>query len=353
MKNLLVILLSALSFAAFAQQPDWYDSNSRAFNYPIKQYFVGYEEGQKRSNESIEAAISRMKNAARVEAASTIRVYVQNTTDIKGSSTTIEMMEGSFYHSMEEFSSHTRTSVDIEIPGLQVEAWHNPQTGEIAAFAYVKKSTLIRQLERKINIGLSNIKTSLDQIDQLIANGDKLQARELADKKMPHFREIFETQKLLSSVDETDDIEGLQLEETSALLQRLTGLVSQLKNGINIYLSCKTFMLNGRYEALEGKIKGELSPMGCTFVDSADKSDWAIYVSAKTREHDYKSATVYFVYVDAKIDIDKTATGQRIYSEQLESEKGGGTNSYDEATRTAYKQITPTIIKKIKQQIQQ
>ena len=139
MKKLLIILLSVLSLTAVAQQPNWYSDSDRDFNYPRGQYFVGFAEGQRLNGESVEAAMSRMKNAARVEAMSTIRVHVQNTTVNQALSQTLRTMEGTFRQSAREFSSATTTNVDMEIPGLQVEAWRNPQTGEIAAFAYVKK----------------------------------------------------------------------------------------------------------------------------------------------------------------------------------------------------------------------
>ena len=356
MKKSVLFLLLLATITALAQQPDWYDDNSRAFNYPTKQYFVGFAEGQKRGNESIEAAMSRMKNAARVEAASTIRVYVQNTTDINGLSRTLESMEGSFYQSIEEFSSRTRTSVEMEIPGLQVDTWRNPQTGDIAAFAYVKKSTLIRQLEKKITIGLTKIETSLDQINQLVANGQKLQARELAEKTVPQFLDVDETQKLLAAVDENADEESLQLQETRALQRRLIEMVAQLRNGLNIFLSCHALMFGQNYNALKGEIEGALSPMGCTFVSRADQSDWAIYITASAREYNKigeSNDAQYVVYIDTKLSIDKTTTGQRIYEEQLKPEKGMWNFSYEQAARDGYRKISPKISEFIKQQIQQ
>ncbi len=357
MKKLLIILLSALSLTALAQTPDWYDDNLRAQEYPSKQFFTGFAEGQKRSNESTEAAMARMKNAARVEAASSIRVYVKNTTDMSGLSRTLESMEGTFYQSIEEFSSKTKTSVEMEIPGLQIETWRNPSTGDIAAFAYVKKSTLIRQLEKTITVCLTKIETSMDQIDQLVANGQKIQARELAENTVPKFREVDEAQKLLAAVDENADEESLQLQETRTLQHRLTGLVAQLKHGLNIFISCHADMFGQNYTALKGAIEGELSKMGVTFVTNANQSDWAIYVTAQAREYNIigeGSNAQYVVYVDAKVSIDKTTTGQRVFEEQLNPEKGVWTFSYVEAARRdAYKKITPKINKIIKEQIQQ
>lgn len=355
MKKLLLIIISALSLTAMAQQPDWYDDNSRAFNYPTKQYFVGFAEGQKRGNESMEAAMSRMKNAARVEAVSTIRVHVKNTTNINAISRTLESMEGTFYQSIEDFSSRSETSVDMEIPGLQIDAWRNPQTGDIAAFAYVKKSTLIRQLEKKITVGLTKIETALDQIDQLIATGQKMQARGLAQKILPLFYEIDETQKLLAAVDENADEESLQLQETRNLQHRLTGIIANLKNGINICLICNAYMFGTNYPTLKSEIQGELSKMGCNFVTATGNPDWTITITAKAREynkHDVGGMSTYYVYVDANLIVEKMATRQRIYENSI-SEKGGHTHNYEQAARQAYKDISPMISRIIREQIQQ
>ena len=298
-KFFIFFLLSALSLTTFAQAtPDWYDLSMRRMSYPDAQYFTGYAEGTRQSGERVETAIQRQKDAARVEAVSTIRVHVQNTTVNQGLSQTIKTMDGTFRQSIREFSSATRTEVDLEIPGLQVEAWQNPQNGIIAAFAYVKKSTLIRQLEKKITVGLTKIETSLDQVDQLVANGQKLQARELAEKTLPQFYEIDEAQKLLAAVDEIADEESLQLQETRTLQRRLTGLVAQLKNGLNIFISCHAYMLGANYNALKSEIQGELSKLGTTFVPTAEQSDWAIYVTATAREYnkaDFGNVSTYFV----------------------------------------------------------
>lgn len=355
MKKLLLIFLSVLSLTAFAQQPAWYNDNSRSAQYPSGQYFTGIAEGQRRSGESNEVALKRIKDAARAEAASTIRVHIQNTTDFTGLSRTLEKDEKTFYQSIEEFYSRTTTSVDMEIPGLQIETWQNPSTGTIAAFAWVKKSTLIKQLEKTITVGLTKIETALDQIDQLVANGQKMQARDLALKTMPQFGEVDEAQKMLAAVDEDADEESLQLQQTRTLQHRLTEQIAQLKHGINIYLSCSADMFGTNYSSLKGEIQGELSKLGCTFVNDAKQSDWAIYVTAPARQynkHTTGNVSSYFCYVDANIVIKKTATGQRIYENQI-SVKGGHTINYEQAARQAYRDISPKISKIIKEQIQQ
>lgn len=355
MKKLLIILLSAVSLTAVAQQPAWYDDNQRMADYPLEKYFTGFSEGQRNSGENSSTVLKRISDAARAEAASTIRVRVKNTTTNNGLSQTIESMSGTFYRSVEEFESKTTTSTDIQIPGLQIETWTNPVNGTIAAFAYVKKTTLIRQLEKTMTVGLTKIETSLDQIDQLIATGQKIQASDLAQKTLPQFYEIDETQKILAAVDENADEETLQLQETRTLQHRLTELIAQLKHGINIYLSCSADMFGTNYSSLKGEIQGELSKLGCTFVNDAKQSDWAVYVKAPARQynkHTTGNVSSYFCYVDANIVIEKTATGQRIYEDVI-SEKGGHTINYEQAARQAYRDISPKLSAIIKQQIQQ
>lgn len=356
MKKLFILLLSMCPLILPAQtEPNWYQADMRRSFYPEGTYFVGFAEGNRRSGESLETATQRLKDAARTEAASTIRVHVQNTTTNQALSQTLRTMEGTFRQSAREFTSKTTTSVDMEIPGLQVETWQDPSTGTIAAFAYVKKATLIRQLEKTITVGLTKIETSLDQIDQLISNGQKMQARDIAVKTLPQFAEVDDAQKTLAAVDENADEESLQLQETRTLQSRLTGLIAQLKHGINIYFECTADLFGKNYTALKAEIQGELSKLGCTFVNNANESDWAIYVTAPAREYrktDYESNSSYFSYVDANIIVDKTTTGQRIFEDQI-SEKGGHTMNYEQAARDAYKQISQKITAIIKQQITQ
>lgn len=132
--------------------------------------------------------------------------------------------------------------------------------------------------------------------------------------------------------------------------------VAQLKNGLNIYISCHAYMFGQNYNALKEEIEGALSSMGCTFVSRADQSDWAIYITASAREYNKigeGNDAQYVVYVDTKLSIDKTTTGQRIYEEQLKPEKGMWNFSYEQAARDGYKQIAPKLSTIIKKQIQQ
>lgn len=357
-KTLLITLVcwAMTAFTAFAQMPPaWCDHDLRRLDYPDSEYFTGYAEGAPMTNERPEVATQRLKDAARVEALSTIRIHVKNNTTNNALSQTLRSSEGTFRQSMREFTSSTTTTVDMKIPGLQIESWRDPQTGTIAAFAYVKKSTLIRQLEKQITVALTKVEMSLDQVHQLIATGQKLQARSAAEKALPLFTEVDEAQKLLVAVDTDATEETLMLSETRQLQQRLVAMVAQLKNALTICIKVHATAFESTYPALQEELKGALSQLGCNFVTDPSTADWVIDISATAREYN-KVATgninTYFAYVDATISITKTATGQRVY-ENMFTEKGGHTHNYQQAARDAYKYLTPKISQVVREQVKQ
>lgn len=354
--NVIIAVVTFFSLVMEAQQmPDWYDMDKRRFLYPSTEYFTGFAVGSRMADETVEAAMLRLKNEARVEALSSIQVQVENTTKDYSSAQQLQTMDGwieSVYLSLE---STTRLQVKMEIPGLQIEAWNNPANNEITAFAYVRKSTLVRQMEKQIISGLIKIETALDNAQQLADNSQKVQARSIAENVVPCFADVEQAQRILVAVDLSADTEALQLADTKILQQRFIRMMAELKNGLRLYISCDAALFGSGYSALQGELKGELSKLGSTFVDDVSSSDWAIYIKAKAREYaknDFGSVTTYFAYVDVQLIIKKTTTGQQIYGNQI-SQKGGHTHNYIAAAREAYRLIVPEINAIIRQQISQ
>lgn len=351
MKKFLLLFL-LFPILAFAQVPDWYDLSSRNAVYPQSAYYTGFGTATI-ANGNINMAISKAQNAARVEALSSIRVHVENVTTDQSSSQQLITNDGMSETILEQLDSKTRTSIDIDVPGLQVETYRNGN--EVAAFAYVKHQSLLRQLDKSITVGLTKIESQLDNADELINQGQKLEAREYIEPLAKIFAEVARDQKLLAVVDVASDAETLQLNESKVLQQRYIKMLAALKHGINIYLDCKATLFGSNYPTLANTIKGELSKIGCTFVTSAAEADWAIYATANAREYNAPTIggyTTYFAYIDATLAIDKMATSQRIYEDAL-TEKGGHTHNYTEAARDGYKQIAPKIIELINQYIKQ
>lgn len=352
MKKLLLILLSALSLMAVAQQPDWVNPVLREELYPADTYYTGFASATISGNENKETVHDRVRQNARVEAVASIQVTVEHT--IERYIQNIQANEDVSTKDIMTSKAAMRTGTK-DIPGLKVELWENPKTREVYAFAWVKTANLYRQLMRRIVANNTKAEVEMESIEEMAERGDKMQAKNNLPKIQALIDDIENDQRIMLSIDANVTDEDMSVEETNRLKKRYHALIADLKNGINIYLICNAYMFGQSYTALKGEIQGALSPMGCTFVRSGSEADWVITVTATTREYnksDFGSVSTYFAYVDAKISIEKGATGQRVYEDAI-SEKGGHTHNYEQAARTAYKDISPKISKIIKEQIQQ
>ncbi len=351
---ILGLLLVVLQLAA--QAPDWCNAASRKMHYPPEIWYTGYVEGEQQSGESLEKAMSRLKDAARVELVSTIRTSVEQTIQERTSS---DLQQSTTYFEEEirdTYVSDTRISSSIrDIPGLKIEAYHNPNTKQIVAFAYLKRTTLINQLTRRVALELGKAESALSQAEIYINNGQKQQAQALLEQVSKQFEAVEEAQSLLVVVDDGADAELLQIDQLRDMKKTLSNLSAQVQNATRIYLYCDAQLFDSEYSMLVGKIRGDLSQLGVSFVNDAEQSNWAIFVEVSAREGkklDYNGESIYYAYVDAQIRIIKTATGQHIY-ENIITEKDGHAEGYSQAALLAYRHITPKISEIIKQNIQQ
>ena len=349
----LLLLATCAVLTAFAQMPDWYDSHSRASCYPTNSYFSGFAMNNVNKGDDLDKALESIKTAARVEAVSTIQVHVQSVKQDYSRSDNYTSGKKEYADFYERFESMTKLSTDIDIPGLKIESYRDGNT--VAAFAFVKKCDLQRQLEKQITMGLTRLETQMDNAEELINNGQKAEARNRVTELANDFSNIERNQGLLLAVDPEADAESLQLNETKALQQRHAKMTAALKNGIYIALQCEADCFGTSYPTLQNEIKGQLSSLGCTFTDNADEADWQIVISSKAREHraeSYGKYTSYFVYVDSHIAITKQATKQKVYEDEI-SVKGGDTQSNANAARVAYKDSAKKLNEIIKEQVNQ
>lgn len=317
--------------------PSWYDLRIRNTHYPREVYYSGFVLGEQQSGENLQQAMERLKREAQVEAASSIRMKVEKTLTEANQSELVRS-SGSFDEKVtEQFESFTQIRVDMEIPGLKVEAWKNESKNEIAAFAYVRKDELARKLERRLITGITKVELTLENVDRLKDEGRKPEARKTAEEGMHLFDDIEQTQTLLLTIDH--DGTDMQLSETLALKQSMTDRLAELQHGIAICLQVKAFCNEDPYPHLEKQLQGTLNSLGCHFTNDTIEAEWVVSVDAKTREYQHAAfgnVDVYTSYMDAQVSIFKVNTGQRVY-EDLVTVKGSHTLNFNEAAREAYK----------------
>ncbi len=353
--NIIFLLMAVLPLAA--QMPDWYNAASRKMHYPSEAYYTGYVEGEQRKGEALEDAISRLKDAARAELISTIRTTVEQTTDSRTQSNLRQSTRDFDEQIHETFSVETRISSSIkDIQGLQIEAYRNPSGGTIAAFAYIKRQTLVNQLTRRIAMLSGKAENNWQQAVSCLERGQKTQARSYAENGVEQIVQMEDLQSLLAIVDEFADEETLQTAQTQTLKRQLSDLLTQLRNAVAVYIQCDTKLFESNYPALCGAVEGALSEMGVSFVNDPSEADWAIFITATAQEYaktDFGSVSNYAAFVEVHVDIDQFPGKKRIYSNTITSKNKSHTKGFDYAAREAYQEITPQIISIIKDQIAQ
>ena len=189
--------------------------------------------------------------------------------------------------------------------------------------------------------------------DNYIDKGFKSKAKDELTGFLPSFEEVGKNFFWLNVFGMDDTNIQKYLEQVNQLEQTVKLMVSDLEHSITYCVVCKADNFGKNYPKLANEIKGELSTSGCSFVDDPNSADYVININAKAREHNtIKNAggAAYFAFVDATIAIDKVATKQRIFEDEI-SEKGGHTLGYSEAGRDGYKTISKRISKLLKENI--
>lgn len=347
----LICIIATVQTATFAQSPDWYDADLRSLHYPTHTYFYGFAMNEIDGEQSVESAMERVKAAARVEAVSTIKVYVHSVQKAYEQSNDYTYIQTEYSDFCKRFESQTILSTDIEIPGLKIASYRDGNI--IAAFAFVNRQDLQQQLEKQITVGLTCLETQLDIIQELIRQGDKFAARSRVTALNSELEIIERNQELLLAVAPKVNIDRLQLNETKAIKQHITKTNNDLKSGIYIALQVSAQTFGEPYQMLENAIKGELSPIGCSFTMNNNEADWVVEVYSTPRKQNsetFGQYTSYFVYVESQLKIIKNATQQTIYEDAL-SIKGADTQSEENAARDAYKQTAKKVSAIIKAQI--
>lgn len=349
--TVLILLVCAQLLMAQSSAPDWTDVRRREMMYPSSSYYTGFAVAHLEKGESVEATSARLKNSARAELVSSIVVTVNQVTERYLES----QQRNQYAQTIDIFRSGTITESGIkDIPGMNIAIWHDDKKGDVMAFAYVKTSDLLRKLGKRITVNTTKVEMELATVSDMVSAGNKSEAKQQLTSLSTIFSDIENDQKVMLAIDATLEDEDIALTEVNQLRKQYQQWQSELKNGIAIYLACEGRTLTGNYPALAKSVKGELTPLGCSFLDDAGGADWVIAIAVTAREYNTETwgdVTSYFAFVDASLAIKKVATNQTIY-EDMVSVKGSHAFNYDEAVRAAYKDLIPQLGKIITSNIQ-
>ena len=247
------------------------------------------------------------------------------------------------------YRSSSTFSTDVDMDLAETKTHYNTEQGKYYVLLYIDKASSAVYYENEVKMFISKVDNAITIADNYISTGFKQKAK-------------LELQKALRPFDDAGkyffwlNVFGLDeyriqhyLNEVNGREQTVKQKLSELEYGTTYCIVCDADLFGKRYIKLANEVKGNLSASGCNFVATPGSADVVIRIHASARKYnEFQGA--YFTYIDAAVTIDKTATGQRIFEDEVQI-KGAHTLSYDEAARDGYKQITKEITKLLKENI--
>lgn len=249
------------------------------------------------------------------------------------------------------YSSMQTLSTDVDMDLVESKSHYDNAQGKYYVLVYIDKAAACTYYENGVKMLVSNVSNALTIADNYIATGFKGKAKTELQAALKRFDGAakpffwlnvfgFDEYRLQQYLTRVHDLE-----------QEVKQRLADLEYGTTYCVVSEADLFGQRYVKLANEVKGELSAQGCNFVDDAAAADYVIRITASARKYnEYQGA--YFTYIDAAVAIDKRATGQRIFEDEVQV-KGSHTLGYNEAARDGYKKVSKEISKLLKQNIKQ
>ena len=180
-KTIILNFLIVATLLLQAAKPEWIKSELRKVKYSSERYFTGFSMAKKAKSETELNLLERLKEFASDELINSVLVTVESATSLEAVEINNEFFE-TFKHSSSSFSK-------IELAGLKTETFYDKSKKTGYAFAYVKKTDLIKYYSAKIKNLKNQIANNISEAEQYLEISDEENALKAFYKCMALFRE--------------------------------------------------------------------------------------------------------------------------------------------------------------------
>lgn len=245
------------------------------------------------------------------------------------------------------YRSSASFSTNIDMSLAETKSYYNENLGKHYALVYIDKAATCTYYENQVKMLVSKSGNALTIADNYINSGFKQKAKAELQKSLSLFDDVAKDFFWLNVFGLDEYRIQNYLNQVNDREQTIKQRLADLEYGTTYCVVGSADLFGKRYVKLVNEVKGELASSGCNFVDTPSEADVVINIQASARKYN-EFHGAYFTYVDAAVSIDKNATGQRIFEDEV-SVKGAHTLSYDEAARDGYKQVKKEIVKMLKE----
>lgn len=337
--KVLVLFLLVCTIAQAQNYP------SEWMRYTTDAYFHDIESGRNSQNLSEAKFKNDLLDLARTNLSKQVQVRVAE----------VSQMDKNVFNGRSSiiYSSIRNVSTDVDMQLAETRTYYDLATDKWFVLAFINKEEACNYYKNDIMMRISNINSSLRIAENYVSTGFKAKAKTELQSVMPQFEGAGKSFFWLNVFGLPDYQLQQYLNQMNELEQEVKAKLAELEHGTTYCVVCNAGIFGKKYAKLQNEVKGELSATGCSFVDDPDAADYVIRIDASAREYNQMSTaggSAYFSYVDATVVIDKNATGQRIFEDEI-SVKGSHTLSFEEAARDGYKKVSKEISNLLKENI--
>lgn len=329
-RELFTLVLIIVQLQLVAQIPDWYLPTSRNDHYPQNIYYIGYKDGIQERDETIEEALSRLTNAARVDLASTISTTIEHTLNSHTFDVITQSTNYFNEHIDERLSSETLIKSNIsEVFGLKTETYRNPKDGSLAAFAYINKLDAGKFYANKLSTTYASIQSVIYVANYLVSIEKYLRARDELKKAKEEFEKSEDDYIWLLRFDYNENKLYNLLNQHNELRQLIEHKLSDLSiTTTSIFMQCSGEIFDWSCSEITDVIKDRLSKLSCAFVNSPSQADWIIRLHTNAElDQKRKNDDSYFVRIEVNgtiYDVKNQQTYKLFRDERDSSFKSSG-----------------------------
>ena len=336
--SIIILLFTVFSLKAQNYPSEW-------VKYTSDGYFHDIESGRNSQNLSDTKFKNDLLDLARANLSKQIQVRVEEVSRIDKN-----VVDG---RSTILYSSERNFTTDVDMQLAETKSQYDLVSDKQYVIVYINKQEACNYYKNDVQMFISNVNNTLNIAENYIRSGFKSKAKTELQNALPLFDEAAKSFFWLNVFGMPEYQLQQYLDQVHQLEQTIKSKLSELEHGVSYCVVCNADNFGKKYVKLQNELKGELSASGCNFVDDPMSADYIIYVDASAREYNKMSnagGTAYYTYVDASVAIDKNATGQRIFEDEI-SVKGSHTLSFEEAGRDGYKRVSKEISKLLKDNI--
>ena len=315
---IIFIIISMLITPVSGQTvPEWTQGAYRQQHYPSQEWYVGYVFNRLATGANAANELDALKRNALSRLAESIVVTINSETSVLRKS----IQRGEIDETSTDYSQAIQTATTATTVRTEVLSHHNTATGEIFAFAAVRRSELAAFYRRQLNVDLNKAETAVGISEHLVEAGKKMSARQKVAEARKALIDVYSYIDLLAAVSTGNDHSDLQIERTGDLMRTVERLLIDLEQSTFVYMNCSYEKRSAKDDAfgsdpgiLCGIIAQALTENDCSITDSREEADYELtLITSTTQRSDGKTGLypILSYYANARGSLYNRATQRR------------------------------------------